>query len=454
MRMKMFSMAFAIACFSGGAFAQYPQQYPDQQYHPQPSQYGQRYAYPPQGQPPPPTSYYPPAPEQYAQPAQSGYPGNSQGYPQPQQPPQQAYNEQSEPYTPPSPPPVYQPQYNQTPPDAPPPQLPPGRLNQNGYQNTGRPMSLEQKLALRNQNGMHGSKTVMKVAVGDKDNANATEAFPAIGQPRSLSLVADPSVGSFQSATGVCLGLDAAALVQYDAATVRAHTSDDDVPSPNPMEPQSCLPEMHYEGSLYADYGYLIVRADNDYSSMHQLLVDHPSKHKVSIAVGMKGSGGEITLRYLLNSDKSWHDAVGSVENYMAGEEALDALANGQVDAYFVMEPMKSHFIDDIVNTYNGGGKFKLLPINPYDKFFATTDGNRKHPHLMYRATKFPGAHWYSGNTATITVDVAVITNSRFRAANHAAIEAFRRTLANSKADVRDATGTPQDWQPATRNPN
>jgi TRAP-type uncharacterized transport system substrate-binding protein len=402
--------------------------------------------YPP---PPPPPGYYSapaPPPYPYGQYQQPQYTGQPVQYAAPPPaysygpPPQAPVQEQFVPAPLPAPlPPAAAP--------AVPPSTPAYTDSQNGVQQTGHKMTLEQIMAARRQNGAHGASTVIKVALGDKDNANFATVFPIIqgNMPHNISAVPDESIGSYQSATGVCLGLDGAALVQMDAAVVRAHKQDEDVPTADERGPQSCAAEMALVGPVYPDIGYLIVAADNRYSSMHKLLVDH--SHPLSIAVGLNGSGGAITLQYLLNHHKNWHDSVGSVQ-HIVGNDALSAVENHQVDAYFVMEPENSHFINDIVNTFDGGGKFKLIGINPYDNFFDTKDGLGR---PMYQAISLPGGHWYSSSTPTISVDTVLIMNKRFVAGNSDAARMFKDAVRNSIGAIKTATGTPSDWQPASR---
>ncbi len=69
----------------------------------------------------------------------------------------------------------------------------------------------------------------IRVAAGVKTKGNYSQIVPIIANQLSgsnITLVPDESTGSFMSATGVCLGLDEAAIVQRDAASERAHLSD------------------------------------------------------------------------------------------------------------------------------------------------------------------------------------------------------------------------------------
>jgi hypothetical protein len=354
-------------------------------------------------------------------------------------------------YTPPQQP--QQPQYRQDDTFAaapsPPPQLqaaPALGNNQNGFQQTGRKLSLSDKLAQRAQNGLHGASTVINIAVGDADNANNAIVFPLIaGQaPASLSLHADPSIGSYESATGVCLGIDAAAIVQMDAAIVRAvRPVEPEFQGNDDRAPTSCRSEMQLRDSLYPQIGYLIVSKESKYSSMHSLLSES-GREKV-LAVGLKGSGGAITLQYLLkSSDNRWHASVQNIY----GRDALAAVEDNQVDGYFVMESPNSHFITDVVNQYDGGNKFKLIAINPYDKFFEMRDGKGR---KVYQAMNLPGGGFFFGHTASISVDTVLIVNSRFAQGNNLAVRVFLDTVRNQISEIRKQTGTPDDWKPASR---
>lgn len=413
--------------------------------------------------------YPPPAPYYQQQQAPYPYPPPPQGqYGTPQYTGQQATYTGQQPYSPPAyAPPAYTAPAAPAPP-APVPvedQSPQYGDNQNGVQNTGHRLNLDQILAKRKQNGYNGVSTVIRVALGDKDNAVYHDVFPIIqgNMPRNISLIADESVGSYQSATGVCLGIDAAAIVQMDAAQYRATGPQDDIQSDDARGVQSCRQTMKLVGPMFPMIGYWIVAADNPHSSVHDMLTNLPrdqskscfmgigcATRKLQIAVGVEGAGGPVTLHYLLASNKTWHDAIAphGIVHKTAGEEALAAVESHEVDAYFVMEPLKSHFINDIVNTYDGGGKFKILSINPYDTFFQNVDGKGR---LMYQKASMPSGHWYSSDTQTISVDAVLITNVDFANGNADAIRAFEHFTHAALPQIREATNTPADWTPATR---
>jgi ABC-type nitrate/sulfonate/bicarbonate transport system substrate-binding protein len=196
--------------------------------------------------------------------------------------------------------------------------------------------------------------------------------------------------------------------------------------------------------AIYPDIGYLIVNKDSSYSSMHNLLTSGRPK---IIAVGLPGSGGANTLQYLLASHQNWHDGVSSTQP-LGGDEALTALVNHQVDAYFVMEPPVSKFITDNVNSGQYAGKFKLIGINPYDSFFDTKDGKGR---TMYQSAKLPGGSWWSGSTPTISVDVVLIMNRGFVNGNEEAAHLFVKAVRQAAPIIRRDAGADPAWQPATR---
>ena len=73
--------------------------------------------------------------------------------------------------------------------------------------------SLSERLAAKHP---AAAETKIRVAAGVKSKGNYSQIVPIIANQLSgsdITLVPDESTGSFMSATGVCLGLDEAAIV-------------------------------------------------------------------------------------------------------------------------------------------------------------------------------------------------------------------------------------------------
>jgi hypothetical protein len=293
----------------------------------------------------------------------------------------------------------------------------------------------------------HPNQTEMtvRVAAGVKSKGNYSQVVPILAQQlsgTSVTLVPDESTGSFMSATGVCLGLDEAAIVQRDAASERAHVSD--------ASAASCTGKYVSLGRpLYPYYGFWVVRADSPYSRVSGL-IDHVATGQVlNVAAGEDGSGGQITLKNLLNADPRWRSAVHPTTD--GGTAALRMLRDKNIDAFFLMDDRNSEMVEQSIKAQvddHNRPIFKFLTINPPARFFDQTDWTGK---KMYQPEVL--AHGWFGGINTISVDaVFIISKAWWRKddATRAAVEQIGKAIDTAASAIRAATHTPADWVPAS----
>ncbi len=302
--------------------------------------------------------------------------------------------------------------------------------------------SLSERLAAQHPTA---AETKIRVAAGLKTKGNYSQIVPIIADQLSgtnITVVPDESTGSFMSATGVCLGLDEAAIVQRDAASERAHVSD--------ANADSCTGKYVSLGRpLYPYYGFWVVRADAGFSRVSGQIAAIHQGQALSVAAGEAGSGGQVTLKNLLDSDPRWRGAVHVTTD--GGEAALRLLRDKNIDAFFLMDDRSSamieHSIKGEVDDHNRP-VFKLLAIEPPAKFFAMRDWTNKR---MYQPEKLTNG-WF-GSIRTISVDAVFIVGKawwRHDAATQSVVAGLGRAVDAAEPAIRAATRTPADWVPAS----
>ncbi len=302
--------------------------------------------------------------------------------------------------------------------------------------------SLAERLA---QQHPDAAPATIRVAAGVKTKGNYSQIVPIIAQQLSgtnITLVPDESTGSFMSATGVCLGLDEAAIVQRDAASERAHTSD--------RNAESCLGKYVSLGKpLYPYYGFWVVRADSPYSRVSGQITAVHDGRTLNVAAGEDGSGGQITLKNLLASDPRWKTVVHPTND--GGSAALRLLRDKNIDAFFVMDDRSSAMIEQSIKGEVDERRrpiFKFLAINPPAQFFTQTDWTGRH---MYQPEKLTSG-WFGGIN-TISVDAVFIVSKswwRHDAASRAAVDELGHAIDTAESAIRAATNTPKEWVPAS----
>jgi hypothetical protein len=302
--------------------------------------------------------------------------------------------------------------------------------------------SLADRLAARHP---AASQVTVRVAAGVKTKGNYSQVVPIIADQLSgtdITLVPDESTGSFMSATGVCLGLDEAAIVQRDAASERAHVSD--------RNAASCAGRYVSLGKpLYPYYGFWVVRADTSYNRVSGQIGGVGEGQVLNVAAGEDGSGGQITLKNLLASNPRWHSVVHVTTD--GGQAALRLLRDRNIDAFFLMDDRSSSMIEtEIKGEVDARGRpvFKFLAINPPSGFFDMTDWTGR---KMYQPEQLTSG-WFGG-IGTISVDAVFIVSKawwRHDSATQQVVAQLGRAIDNAEPAIRAATHTPSDWVPAS----
>jgi TRAP-type uncharacterized transport system substrate-binding protein len=304
-----------------------------------------------------------------------------------------------------------------------------------------RAQSLSERLA-----HMHpeAAQTTVHVAAGVKTKGNYAQIVPILADQLSganITLVPDESTGSFMSATGVCLGLDEAAIVQRDAASERAHVSD--------RNAASCTGKYVSLGKpLYPYYGFWVVRADAPFSRVSSQVGSVRAGQVLNVAAGEDGSGGQITLHNLLAADPRWKLAVHPTQD--GGEAALRLLRDKNIDAFFLMDDRSSTMIEQSIKgevDARGRPVFKFLSINPNDAFFALRDWTGR---KMYQPENLTSG-WFGG-VKTVSVDAVFIVSKAWwrQGGNHAVVSELGRAIDAAEPAIRAATKTPGGWVPAS----
>ena len=302
--------------------------------------------------------------------------------------------------------------------------------------------SLAERLA---QQHPQAAAVTVRVAAGVKTKGNYSQIVPIIAEQvasAGITLVPDESAGSFMSATGVCLGLDEAAIVQRDAASERAHTSD--------RNAASCTGKYVSIGRpLYPYYGFWVVRADSQFKRVSGQIEAVRDGQALNVAAGEDGSGGQITLHNLLASVPRWRSAVHATTD--GGDAALRLLRDKNIDAFFLMDDRSSAMIEQQIKgevDERGRPVFKFLAINPPSAFFAETDWTGKR---MYQSEKLTSG-WFGG-VQTVSVDAVFIVARawwRHNSATQATVATLGRALDTAEPAIRAATHTPTGWVPAS----
>lgn len=295
--------------------------------------------------------------------------------------------------------------------------------------------SLSQRLS----GGANAARMAIEVACGKLEKSNCAQVLPRIAEqsaPAGLSLNPVESEGSVESSTGVCMGEVPAAIVQRDAADQRRRSAD-------------CVGKYEPVGkALYPYYGYLVTAAASRYDGLGELLDDTPQGKARTIAAGALGSGGQVTLGYMLRANPEWK-RVANVANYGL-ETALQRIVDGSVDAFFVMDGPGSELIEQIRTAVDAKGKplYKFMDVRPGRAFYATKDWGGR---FLYQEVVLEGGLFHS--TKTVSVDALMIVNNDFRESRAKggprAAQVLAEAIDRAQAGIFADTKTPRDWRPA-----
>lgn len=276
---------------------------------------------------------------------------------------------------------------------------------------------------------------VLRVACGGAFGAACTKVLPRIAaQTVRTGLDLKPAIGGLPSdvLTAVCDGQVAAAIVQRDPLALFGR---------QPF----CLGHFDLVGQpLYPIYAFLVARADTPFRSLDELARD---RRRRVIMAGAEGTGGQITLGFLLRSGQVPRQSV----TVAVGDPdvGLRGVADGSIDSFFAVEPLGSPLLDRVRRAADAHGKplYTFLDINPAPELFRISDGAG---HCLYRLTglDFGGA----APVTTVSLDAVLILGRTFRG-THArggpgAADALTDAIDASREAILADTASPGDWRP------
>jgi hypothetical protein len=245
-----------------------------------------------------------------------------------------------------------------------------------------------------------------------------------------LDLKPVASGAALDAAAAVCQGQAAAAIVPRDAIAQIAHQP-------------SCLGRYDAVGRpLYPYYAFLVVRADASFRSLDDL-----AKYGRAIAAGVEGSGGQITLGFLLRSNPVWQRTAAVTNDDAA--IALERIADGSIGGFFAMETLDSELIDRVRLMADTRGKplYTFIDVRPGADFSWAGDGGG---HCLYRLTALD----FGGRSpvTTVSVDAVMLLGRAFRDA-HArsgppAAEALAFAIDAAQSAILADMKSPGDWRP------
>jgi hypothetical protein len=233
--------------------------------------------------------------------------------------------------------------------------------------------------------------------------------------------------------TAVCDGHAAAAIVQHDAIALIGRQP-------------PCLGRFDVVGQpLYPYYAFLIVRADLPFRQLDEMAGD---KRRRVIMAGAEGTGGQITLGFLLRSNPVLKRSI----NIAMGDPdvGLQQVANGSIDGFFAVEPLDSDMISRARRITDNHGKrlYSFIDIRPPPEFFHTGDGAG---HCLYRLTALD----LGGSEAvtTVSLDAVMLIGRTFHDA-HArggprAADALASAIDAAEIAILADTKSPPDWRAA-----
>jgi hypothetical protein len=275
----------------------------------------------------------------------------------------------------------------------------------------------------------------LRVACGGVFNAACTKVLPRIAaQTVHAGLLLRPASGGipFDVAAAVCDGEAAAAIVQHDLIPLISRQS-------------PCLGRFDFVGRpLYPYYAFLIAKADATFRGLDDLA---GSKRRRLIMAGAEGTGGQITLGFLLRSNPIWQRAISVTMG--DPDVGLQHVADGSIEAYFAVEPLDSEMIERVRRRSDGHGKpsFTFIDIRPVQAFFNIGDGGG---HCLYRLTALDvgGAE----PVTTVSLDAVMLLGRTSREV-HArggprAMDALVSAIDAAETAILADTKSPPDWRP------
>ena len=276
----------------------------------------------------------------------------------------------------------------------------------------------------------------LPVACGGVSMASCAKVLPRIAVRAAQSGVdLKPTAGGIptDTITAVCDGHAAVAIVQHDAIALIGRQP-------------PCRGHFDLVGQpLYPYYAFLIVRADIPFRQFDEMSGD---KRRHVIMAGAEGTGGQITLGFLLRSNPSLKRSISVAMG--DPDVGLQLVANGSIDGFFAVEPLDSDVINRVRRRMDTHGKpiYSFIDIRPPPAFFLTGDGGG---HCLYRlaALDFGGAE----PVTTVSLDAVMLIGHTFHDVHAGggprASDALASAIDAAQTAILADTKSPPDWRPA-----
>lgn len=223
---------------------------------------------------------------------------------------------------------------------------------------------------------------VIANAISNPPGSRECEKGGSCGVP-GLIAVAQSTHGSVANIEAIAEGRLEAALAQADVAYWAFHGS-------GPYKKKGAIANLRSIAMLYPDSMHLVTRAESDIHAIADL------KGK-RVSLGETGSGTQVEVRNLLN-------AFGVKERdlktqFLKAGPAADALAKGELDAFFVVDGAPVPSIAELARSL----PIRLLPIEgaPVERL------REAHPFLQQGA--IPAGAYKGLESAVPTLDVPVV---------------------------------------------
>lgn len=277
---------------------------------------------------------------------------------------------------------------------------------------------------------------VLHVACGGLFKAACAKVLPRIAtRTVQEGVELKPAGGGIptDSFGAVCEGQAAAAIVQHDVIALIGRQP-------------PCLGRFEFVGQpLYPYYAFLVVKAGTAFRQLDDMA--GATRRRVIMA-GAEGTGGQITLGFLLRSNPLLHRSIAAAMG--DPDVALQRVADGSIDGFFAVEPLDSDVIDRIRRTIDTHGKplYTFIDIRPVPAFFQIGDGGG---HCLYRLTALEFG--VGEPVTTVSLDAVMLLGRAFRDA-HArggprAMDALATAIDAAQTAILADTRSPPDWRPA-----
>jgi hypothetical protein len=273
---------------------------------------------------------------------------------------------------------------------------------------------------------------VLPVACGGVLKAACAKVLPRLAARTMQAGVELKPAGSglaLDTASAVCDGQAAGAIVQRDAIALAAHQP-------------ACQGRFDVVGRpLYPWYAFLVVKAGAPFRELNDM-----AGRRVIVA-GEAGSSGQITLGFLLRANPALQHSVAVSMGDM--EFALARVAGGLADGFFALDTLDSDMIDRVRLKSDARGKplYTFIDIRPTPEFFRIGDGGG---HCLYRLTALDFGEGIP--VTTVSVDAVMVLGHAFHDA-HArsgprAFDAIASAIDVVEPAVLADMKSPGDWRP------